>query len=79
MTDKFQRFEGNDCEIISFVQSKTRTLTLHSINLSMCEINSFFTLNIYLKGADTRKNTMNFCVGECNATEKKVITTDSIE
>ena len=36
LTDTFQRLEANDCDNTSFVQSETRTLVLHSVNLSMC-------------------------------------------
>ena len=34
------KYEANDCENTSFVQSEKRQIVLHSVTLNMSEINS---------------------------------------
>ena len=51
LIDTFQGLEANDCENTSFVQSETRKIVLHGVNLSMYEIKHFvvqISMNVIL-------------------------------
>ena len=48
LTDTFQGLEANNCENTSFVQSETRKIVLHGVNLSMYEIKHFVSLYRFL-------------------------------